>query len=223
MGGAVRLTLASIFRDATDYIPRYFAQIKALRADADVRLVLAEGDSHDESYAMLKGLADSADTVIKVDHGGPKFGSIDDPQRWAQIALVCNDLMRHVGAPGDAFVYVESDLLWGPATILGLVSDLDEVPAVAPLSFCEGNPERFYDVWGFVKDGERFDAHPPYHPGVGKELTEIDSAGSCFATRPEWASVIAWSPVDCIRGVGRSLREAGASLWVDPLLAVHHP
>jgi hypothetical protein len=121
-----------------------------------VQLVIAEGDSEDGTYDKLEafiGERDAGDVLLKVDHGGPKYGSVDHPARWAQIALVCNAVMDAMPADERPKVYVESDLIWLPSTITDLVLDLELVPAVA-LCLRHG---RFYDIWGHRGlDGERF-------------------------------------------------------------------
>jgi hypothetical protein len=219
------IVLASIFRDSTSYLDRYFAQVEALREHLDVRLALCEGDSLDDTYRQLKRQASKDDLVMWRDHGGPKFGSVDHVQRWAQIAWVCNELLRAIrhSFPGLPLVYVESDLIWEPETPLTLLADLEHVPAVAPMSMHQG---RFYDLWGHRGlDGVRFRPHPPYHDDLAhaEGLVEISSAGSCVVMRPEVAAVAEFGDNDCIVGLGRSIRHNGGGLYLDPRVAVHHP
>lgn len=211
--GRPAVTVASMFRDSVDYLDRYFAQVDGLREYMDVRLVLAEGDSVDGTYAAL---AARGCEIVKVDHGGDRYGSVDHPARWQNIAKVMRRLLGAVTDPGDAFIYVEPDLVWEPAVLARLVVDLEEVPAVAPLCLTS-NDVRYYDVWGYRKDGAKFTSDPPYHPGLTGGLVPIDSCGSCFALRPdvfkrvlaEWDGV--W-PFHCADG-----------LYVDTEARVNHP
>lgn len=222
--------VSSIFRDSESYIERYTDQVVAL-ADAgenDLRLVVAEGDSTDSTYDLLWAsfaLAGLDATVLKIDHGGKKYPSIDHPKRWEQIAFVDNMVMACVSGQiedDDVFVYIESDLAWPVDVPLQLIKDLEEVPAVAPMSM-NATSGQFYDVWGMTKDGVQFGWNPPYHPGLnGEPLVEIDTAGSCFVTSGSLARKIRFSPVDCIRAIGRDLRKHGASLWLDTRVEVLH-
>ena len=68
------ITLCSIFRNSEDYIDRYFLQIYNLERvlGEPIRLVIAEGDSADDTYEQLeKHLVDHAegDLLLKIDHG----------------------------------------------------------------------------------------------------------------------------------------------------------
>jgi len=161
------ITLCSIFRNSEDYIDRYFLQIYNLERvlGEPIRLVIAEGDSADDTYEQLeKHLVDHAegDLLLKIDHGGPTFGSVDHPQRWAQIALVCNGVMEAASEYVGPKIYVESDLIWEPPTMIQLLEDLAVYPAVAPMSMMG---TRFYDHWGHRGlDGVRFTGEPPLPP-----------------------------------------------------------
>jgi hypothetical protein len=179
----------------------------------DVRLVVAEGDSTDATLDHLKQRMADDDTLLKVDHGGPRYGSVDHPERWDQIAMVFRATAERVEDPGDAFIWVESDLLWRPEVMLGLLTDLGEVEAVSPLILCDGGL-RFYDVYGYKIKGQNFEAMPPYYPPQEPGLVKIDSAGSCFATT-DWDAVARWS--------GHWPYPAEGRLWLDPSLVVTHP
>jgi hypothetical protein len=221
------IVVASIFRNAAHYVNRYFEQIERLRDDYRVRLVIAEGDSDDDTYELLdKHLLDN-DTLLKVDHGGPVFGSVDNPQRWAQIAYVCNEVLRHLDMKDDEkLIYVESDLLWPVDTMHYLIHDLDTVGAVAAMSL-HPSTGRFYDIWGHVgMDGERFTPTPPFHPSIADvksgRLALIQSAGSCIAVRGEIVNKgVEFSNEDCIRGFCRTIRDH-TPLFLDPDAVVFH-
>jgi hypothetical protein len=213
--------LCSIFRDSTDYLDRYVNQVKALREHMNVSVVVAEGDSTDDTYLWL---IETDFRVLKVEHGGPKFPSVDNPLRWRQLAVVCNVALtaavRELGHD-EPLVYVESDLIWSPETMVRLVKHLTTYPAVAPMSM---HGDRFYDIWGHTKHWEDFKAYPPHFTGWSPSMMhQITSAGSCIAMSNTAAQVAHFSPVDCIRGVGRSIADAGLSLWLDPTLSVEHP
>jgi hypothetical protein len=131
-----------------------------------------------------------------------------------------------VAEPGDRFVYVESDLIWEPDTIMQLVDGIsNHVHAVAPMSMA-WLEARFYDIWGHQKNGRRFSAHPPYYEGWNRwahDLTPIDTAGSCFVLDRRALGVAEFSAQDCIRGIGRTLLADGMQLFLDPTASVYHP
>lgn len=218
------MILVSIFRDSAGYVDRYAEQVEKLRVAAGERVfsVVAEGDSQDNTRELLR---DAGFNPLIVEHGGPRFPSIDNPLRWRQIAVVCNTIwcaaIREAN-PGEAIAYAESDLVWDAETLVALTERTKQFPAVATMSLHEGT-DRFYDIWGHVKDGIRFVPEPPYHPGLDAPMVEIDSAGSCFAVRSNIAHHVEFSLTDCIRGVGRSLHKAGHRLMLDTTLAVYHP
>ena len=175
----MNVTVSSIFRNSSAYLAAYFDRVTALREHVDVRLVLGEGDSTDGTGDLLRAMAGRGDTVLTVNHGGPRFGSVDHPERWANIAQVVRAVIGRVGDPGDAFVWVESDLLWDPDTMLGL---LKADRPVAPLVL-HGVGNHFYDTWGFRKGGIMFSSQPPYlsvQTGSTDPLVPVDSCGSCF-------------------------------------------
>lgn len=221
------MLIGSIFRDATHYLPTYVKQIEALvdQADQRVRVLCVEGDSQDGTYDGLRAYGFD---VLKVEHGGPRFGSVDNPVRWRQIAAVCNVLLAAMvreQEPNEPAVYVESDLLWQPETMMRLVANLDVVPACATMSLRAGT-NTFYDSWGTRGlDGTHYQWAPPHHQDLvgATSLIPIESAGSCFALRADVLPLVQFSPVTCIRGVGETLRQNGHDLYIDPKLAVYHP
>jgi hypothetical protein len=214
--------LASIWRNSADYIDRYAAQVKALREHTPVTVIAVEGDSTDDTYEMLKG---GPDILLKAEHGGPLFPSTVHPLRWRQLAAAGNVALcaayRLIHSDPQPLCYVESDLIWDAETMMVLADDLARVPAVAPMSMQGG---RFYDIWGHSKNGKRFSAHPPYCDDYDPDnLFPIDTAGSCFMVRAELVEHLQFSHIDCIHGIGRSIREASRTLYLDPTVAVYHP
>lgn len=212
------IVLSSMFRDSFDYVGRYFEQIAALRQITDARLVLAEGDSTDSTYAEVEACLSPGDALLKIDHGGRSYGSIDHGQRWDDIAIVARGICDALKEPlreADAFVWIESDLIWTPAAIGVLLDDLASVAAVAPMVFA-GQSVRFYDTWGYRKGGVRFTAESPHHPHIEPGLTPIDSCGSCFALAPSaFPTLFEWT--------GHWPFRAGGELHLDPRVAVRHP
>lgn len=221
------LVVASIFRNAESYVDRYFEQIESIREFMPVRLVIAEGDSTDDTLTLLERKVGDNDVLLKVDHGGPVYGSVDNEQRWAQIAYVCNTVLDNLNmADTDKLIYVESDLGWAGYTMKRLADDLDGVSAVAAMSI-QVSTGNFYDIWGHVGlDGVPFTPHPPFHQSLARlphgRLTAIESAGSCVAVRGEVVNAgVRFSDKDCIRGFCRTIRDH-TTLWLDTGAEVFH-
>ena len=228
MGPPRNIVLSSIFRDSTEYLQRYFEQVDDLRGHLawggwHLDLVIAEGDSEDGTYEQIKDYLHTDDLLLQVHHYGRKFGSVDHPERWANIAKVCNAVAEQ-WPEGATVIYVESDLIWEVQTMMQLLVRLDRVPAVAPLCMKDG---RFYDIWGHRGlDGSRFTMDLPYHPDLegDDDLVEIGSAGSCVAMRPDIARRARFGENDCMVGLGRSIRyECQSHLYLDKRARVHHP
>lgn len=227
----MNVTLCSHFRNATAYLPRYFAQVGALQRCLDERgdrleLVLAEGDSTDDTWAWIYALSEDFNVdVERVDHGGKDYGSVVHPERFANIAKVCNAIWQRLPVDADAVVWMESDLIWRPATVLALLDHLAHVPAVAPCILLkrEGWPENaFYDTWAFRKNGKRFGHYYPYNEWLSEDMMRVDSAGSCLAMRGDVARAVTWPSEDVIVGLCRQVYELGGSVWLDPNLQVTH-
>jgi hypothetical protein len=227
----MRVMVASITRDGAGYLGRYFAQVRGLRAalaERGVRLsvALGEGDSADNSRALCQsfvGEIGDQSLLVDVSHGGQAFGSVDHPTRWGQIAGCWNLVFDALGAVWfDALIYVETDLIWDPEVMVALLDRLEDVPAVAPMSFLRNG--WFYDTWGHRGlDGVHFGPFPPHHESLleADGLVQISSAGSCKVMRGEVARACRFDPDDAM--LGHSIYERGFSLWLDPGLRVTHP
>lgn len=214
----MRITMCSIFRNSTPYIPRYFAQVAALRDHVDVNLVLAEGDNEDETMGHLLANIVEPDVLLHVAHGGPVYGSIDHPIRWDQIAKVVRPVLdRALRDDPDMMIWVESDLIWDTEDMLRLIGDAKNGRAVAPMSLAEGT-SRFYDIWGYRIAKVGFNAMEPYWPGqiqTDSGFVKIDSCGSCFVTPEPEKHLRKWS--------GHWPFGASGELWLDPMAKVRHP
>ncbi len=221
------IILASVFRDSVGYLERHEDQVERLRklANEPVYVIAVEGDSTDDTYDRLKEM-EYVDEILKSEHGGQKFPSIIHPMRWRQLSTACNVALCaavRVCQPNDRFVYVESDLIWEPDVMIDLLKH--GVHAVSPMSMA-ADLGRFYDVFGYRKDGMRFGPYPPYYEGwtpFSHDLVPIDTSGSCFVLDSYALPKVEFSAQDCILGIGRSLAANGITLFLDPTLAVHHP
>lgn len=193
----MNIVVGSAFRNCAGSVRRYFQQLEALQRHAGpdhrVEAIAVEGDSTDRTIDAIKKEAWRANIhlrLIHCNHGGPVFGSTEQPERMAALSKVGNTILEAVRGFDDVLVYVESDLLWGVHTIGSLIDIAYErrggFDIVAPKVMAGG---AFYDTWAFRKNGTRFRSlGAPYHDDLkGEFIEDIDSAGSCLVMRQEVA------------------------------------
>lgn len=231
----MKVVIASIFRDSASYLDRYIGQVTALRdalagrGDA-LYAVWGEGDSIDRTATILAEKARKRAltfSLMDVAHGGPKFGSVNVEQRWRQISYCCNTVLHNIPDDTDVVVYVESDLIWSPETIITLIDGLgDGVDVLAPMSMANNEtPARFYDTYGHASGGVNFQPWAPYHPDLkaGQKL-RLDSAGSCLVLKGHVAQTTRFTPAEKgIVGWGADINAQGYAFWLNPAVAVWHP
>lgn len=237
----MNVTILSAFRDATAYIDRYFTQIDSLacllskRGDS-LSLVLGYGDSTDDTDAHLYEAACSRGVdvlLIEVSHGGPHFGSIEDPTRFKQLAYVGNEIWRCIQPSADIVGLVESDLIWQAEVLFSLIDEVGHLrtnlhkgfAAIAPMILDMPPAQTWYDTWAFRRDGVRFSKSPPYHKDMGPHnyFMQLDSAGSVLFMEGALARRLCWPEEDVIVGVCRQIHEHGGSVWLDRNAQVYHP
>lgn len=227
------LVVASAFRNSESYIDRYFEQIHELRKFGPLRLVVGEGDSIDDTlWRLEQELDETSDLLLRVDHGGPDYGSVNKVERWAQIAYVWNRILDHVQMDDeDVFLLIESDLTWSAEPIARLAEWAKPRGAIAAMSMHipTGN---FYDIWGHRGlDGKRFTMKPPYHeslrcidnPSCVRSIVPIASAGSAIAVRGDIINAgVRFNNEAGIRGFCEDIRRH-TDLWLHTGIQVWHP
>lgn len=225
----MNVVICSAFRNAESYISRYFSQIDALdrlltrRGDV-LSLVLGYGDSTDHTDALLFEACSGGIGARLIDctHGGKAYTSVVDAQRFRQLAFVGNRVLANVPDDADVVVYIESDLIWEPQTIIELLNDVQWRDVVAPL-IMEVSSSGFYDTFAFVKNGLNFIKAAPYHCGVNGGMIAMDSVGSCIAMRADIARRFRLPDEDVIVGFCCQVRAAGYGIYCDTSLRVDHP
>lgn len=224
------VTLMSMVRNATSskvpYIERYGQQVDALSQYIDLWVVLCEGDSTDDTNSYVNDMPE-VDQVLKIDHGGPMYGSVDEPERWKQVAYVYNTALDQLSF-GGPLIIVEADIIWQTDTMLALLDDLGEgVDAVAPLSVQYRDYAggwRNYEIWGHRwPNGDCFPQELDQIISDDGALQPISSAGSCMVLKPEVARQCRWGEEDGVVGFCRDIREKGFGLYLDDKLRVEHP
>jgi GT2 family glycosyltransferase len=208
---------------------RYVTQFRYLQEMAPehtFRPIIVEGDSTDNTLELLKANFNGA--VSTADHNGPVFGSVDDKVRFRQSSWVWEHVLDRLEPEDDAFIYIESDLIWKPEVLLSLLHRLD-LPGVDSVTPFISFQNRMYDVWGIRGlDGECFGFYPPHHVSLVYEsptgLYPISSAGSCLVMKGEMAKKSHFTPDDmAIVGFCWDAAKQGFKLWIDPEVTVYHP
>lgn len=220
--------ICSNFRNSVRYLERFFDQMAGLQMLLHERgdflfLLLGYGDSTDGTGEALwdETMLRFSTILIENSHGGPEFGPVVDAQRFKQLAYAANKVWRCVPPTADVVLWCESDLIWQPDTLLALILHTARYPVIAPMVLEPGG--LYYDIWGYVKDGQEFCKLPPFHPALYGQMTQMDSVGSCFAVRGDLARRTDFPEEDVVRGFCRQVYERDASVWLDPSLAVYHP
>lgn len=227
----MRIAVGSAFRDCEGAVARYADRVAALALHAgpshSVEVIAAVGDCSDSTARTLaRALARAgvAARFVPCDHGGPRFGSTEEPARLEALTLVGNAILDGVREDDDVLLYAESDLAWDPhtaGTMIDMAADRrGGFDVFAPLVFAG---DLFYDVWGFRINGERFSPFPPYHIALADGLCEVDSVGSFLAMRGEIARTVRMPPGGCLVGFCDEARRAGHRIAVAPNFRVAHP
>lgn len=190
----MNVCVASAFRNAPQpQVQRWVNQVHRLH-DAmtghTVRCVAVEGDSTDDTRFHLFNHLDIAShyqenfkwDIVTCNHGGPVFGSTESPDRMACLSLVGNAIFDSVRDSDDVLVYVESDLIWTPETIMSLIEHLANTDVVAPLVFAGDN---FYDVYCYRGlDGSRFSPFAPFHESLVYTILRLETDGTVSEFKP---------------------------------------
>lgn len=227
-----RIAVLSFFRNAEGaHVHRFIERVSSLRnlSAYPVRIVAVFGDCVDQTANDLLRQAEKHDLslqLVESSHGGPVFGSTEDPARLKALSQIGNAGLSAINDE-DAYVfYVESDLLWDASTVLQLVKRVqaEEKPTiVAPLIFAG---ENFYDVFCFRKNGARFAPFYPYHSELDHNvnaLTDVDSVGSAFVMPAEIARQCRIKNDNVLMGFCEDAWAHGFQVKVDPSLKVNHP
>lgn len=223
----MKLAIGSAFRNSAGRLANYERQVRDLqRLLPDIELVSVHGDSTDGTEDALRAMAvrlGLVPNVIERSHGGPVFGSTEQPERFKALSYVGNGILENIHEDIDYLFYVESDLLWDAKTVLRLLARAQEVDIVSPLIYAGAV---FYDVWGFRGlDGQRFSPFHPYHSSLkfGGELTEVSSVGSALLMRGQVARECRIINDGCLVGFCEDARNKGYRIWCDSSLLVNHP
>ncbi|MFQ5433486.1 MAG: hypothetical protein ACE5FD_01280 [Anaerolineae bacterium] len=223
------VAIISLFRDHERLMPQYIRQIEMLdypRQQMD--LVAVEGDSIDNTLAMLEGWPDKRLHLIQRTMHLPKFPSIANPVRLRAMSVIGNAGLEYVARRLNVeyILWLESDLIIRPDLLKRLI--IRRPAAIAPMVWVEiqaGRPV-FYDTWGFRKlDGTRFPQNERnwYANMFPRQPFEVQSAGSAVLIEASYIYDGARFDDEAIVGLCKQLRSAGCTILCDPSTHIQHP
>lgn len=223
------LTILSIFRDSADYLERYGRQVMAVMAAIPkwhFQFIWLEGDSRDDTRRILDVLwrdvraAGATGMIGTYNHGGPAYPSIDNPDRWRQLAGVWNRNLDRL-APTRYAVCVESDLIWQPEDMLHCIGMIEAgmCDVAYPLLMLR-DTEQFYDTHAYkALDGSPWSAWAPYAPGWrGERYVPVREAGGMVVATGAVMQEARWGDDDCVLHF-----PAGTRCLVDMHTRIRHP
>jgi hypothetical protein len=229
----MNLVILSFFRNsahgqAQAFLARCAALRDVLRLSYGVRVIAVYGDCVDNTADVLQfealrhGLRLQ---LVEHSHGGPVFGSTEEPARLRALSALGNAGLASVGETDDLVWYVESDLQWDPTTVESLAMRimLESVDVIAPLCMAGA---AFYDIFVFRKSGHRFGPFYPYHGECrhdGQLTRDMDSVGSAFLMRGYVARECRIINDACLIGFGEDVRAKGYTIACDASQIVRHP
>ena len=237
MKDGVKTAILTPFRNNERHIPKYIEQALALVHHRHwLRWVLVEGDSTDNTLPLLQAWAadDSRVEIVKCDTGKPHYGSVVHPERFEILAQVFNAGLEAAiyDAWADYVLFIPSAVIYKPDTLARLLSCKKDI--ISPMFWIvdhEGDPVvnanglRFYDIWGFVREGKPF---PPMGPAwfrshLPNEPVQMDTTGGMMLYRAEVARRGArYTKKEVDHGFCRSASALGFEVWCDPSTHILH-
>lgn len=225
----MNIVVGSAFRNFGSNVRRYINQVVALQRHAGeehhVRVIAVEGDSRDNTRAMLTMVSEQAHVdleLVTCNHGQRHFGSTEEPERMVALSKVGNAIFGAVRETDDVLLYVECDLLWEPShvgTLIDMAADRRFGIDIWGPRMMAG--AAFYDIWGYRHlDGSRFS---PFEDPGDKLAQEVSSIGSCLAMRANVAREIRITDDYCLVGWCKNARAAGYRIGCYWPSVVNHP
>lgn len=224
----MNIVIGSAFRNsahnAATYMDRVAALLEHLSSSEGahtLRLSAVYGDCVDNTAEALTHAARDRGirlTLTNCSHGGPVYGSTEQPERMAALSKVGNAIFDSVTQQDDVLFYVESDLIWSPETAMHLCRMAHYAITYAVFAPKVTAYEAFYDIWGFRHlDGSRFS---PFE--TIPLTTEVSSVGSCFAVNVYTARTCRIRDDNALVGWCRDVTDNGRRIVVLGDMEVHH-
>ena len=212
------ITIYSLFRDVTEKnIRRYFDQLAA-QSFKWFQVAAIEGDSKDSTYESLKAIGARQPyrvTVLKHDTGKPRYGSVENQDRFNLLSEMVNYGFDHHPI-SEIGLHIESDLIIPPNMISTLLEKADSNTAVSPTILAG---EVNYDIWAFRKNGQRLS--PFEHPT--ERYVKMYSTGSILMFPGQPVKEGLRYREECIKTFTEDLIKRGIQVYWDTACIVRHP
>lgn len=133
--------------------------------------------------ALLRRLALATPGAVERVQDDAALDVPPSPSIYAKHAAVRNYMLDTYLRPEHTEVlWVDSDLVAYPPTFVRQARAANPGGITAPLALLEAGalgPNRFYDIGGFIEQGQRFPLYPPYTQQTG-DLWDLDSVGCMY-------------------------------------------
>ena len=137
----------------------------------------------------LRVIADALLGRLIAANGGMKLTVCQDdsaipipphPSRYMRHATVRNYMLDRYLRPEHTHVlWIDSDLIDYPAELPSLLMEANPEGITAPFAMLDKWPSRFYDIGGFIEQGNRARMWPPHFEQDGPVI-DLDSVGCCY-------------------------------------------
>lgn len=105
--------------------------------------------------------------------------------RYMRHATVRNYMLdAYLREEHDAVFWVDSDLIDYPADLPTRLAEFGDRTIAAPMATLDRWPNRFYDIGGFIEQGNRARMWAPWFQQQG-DVIELDSVGCCYLAPAE--------------------------------------
>lgn len=222
------VTICTPMRDSAALLEDYASRVYSLDFPKDaLRIVIAEGDSTDGTKEKLANWQreDNRLTVVHVDTGLPRYGSVVNDERFAILSQVFNAALECVDTAWSTHVlFLPDDITYQPDLLNRLLAH--NVDAVAPLVWGDwGDNPYFYDTWAFSRNGQCFTNFNRTwaRQHLGERLLEMETIGGTMLFRSVLLQAGCWyTPQEVDRGFCKMASAYGFKLWCDPSTNVGH-
>lgn len=177
----------------------------------------------EQSKKLVAGLEDtSLEHVVFAD----EFPAVPG-NRCARHAGVRNALIdTHLEKRHSHVLWMDVDVVEAPRDLVDRLLGVSEDEVVAPFVLIEGT-KRFYDLKGFVFEGDIFEPTYPYcWRAPGAPVFSLDSVGTCYIMPAEWFRCgVRYSAIPGEiehNGLCRDIRKAGGLILAHRYTTVYH-
>jgi UDP-2-acetamido-3-amino-2,3-dideoxy-glucuronate N-acetyltransferase len=216
------VTIVTPMRDSQREMDRYVRQVQGLDWPAEaLRIVVVEGDSVDQTWALLQAWSerDRRVRVVKCDVHRPHYTSVVHPERFLILASVYNLGLAAVDlAWSDYVLMLPDDIEYRPDLLRRLAGW--ERDCISPFVWMDGV---FYDIWAFSIENRFFGPFSePAVPQLGEPVEMTTIGGTMLIDAAVLRAGVRYGEREVDRDFSRDARAAGFRLWADPTTSVWH-